>query len=72
MDIAPTVLSLYGLPIPTDMDGRLVTAFFQDARAEQRAHIEETQQESDTKDEQYSAEEASEVESRLRGLGYIE
>jgi len=72
MDIAPTVLNLYGLPIPADMDGRLVAAFFQDGRAEQRAHVGETQQESDTKDEQYSAEEASEVENRLRGLGYIE
>lgn len=70
-DIAPTILDLYGLAVPANMDGHLVTAFFQDAREEQRIRAKETQQESG-QDEQYSAQEASEVEDRLRGLGYIE
>jgi len=72
LDIAPTILNLYELPIPSDMDGHLITPLFQDAREEHRVPTQETQQDDYGSDEQYSPEDASEVESRLRGLGYIE
>jgi arylsulfatase A-like enzyme len=72
LDITPTLLNLYGLPIPADMDGHLVTAFSHEPRQEPRLRTGEATDRSGTGNEQNSDEEASEVESRLRGLGYIE
>ena len=72
LDIAPTLLNTFGLPVPADMDGHLATALFQDARQELQSYAKETPDESPTEGDQYSAEEASEVTNRLRGLGYIE
>jgi len=71
MDIAPTILHLFGLPVPGEMDGQVVEEVFTKGykiryspsalgkRGQKTAFI-------------YSEEEEREVEKRLRGLGYID
>ncbi|MBI4788071.1 MAG: alkaline phosphatase family protein [Chloroflexi bacterium] len=68
IDLAPTILHLLGLPVPNDMDGRVLTEILADSRAveyggssEGRAEIADG----------YSAEEEAEVMERLQDLGYI-
>jgi predicted AlkP superfamily phosphohydrolase/phosphomutase len=72
-DIAPTVLYLQGLAIPSDMDGKVLAEMFDED------HISAypvRRCEPAKPDEQaiagLSAEEAIEMEKRLRDLGYIE
>jgi predicted AlkP superfamily phosphohydrolase/phosphomutase len=76
VDLAPTLLHILGLPIPEDMDGRVLHEGF---KAEFAAtHSIATQAHGASDDEAspqertYSDEEAVKVEERLRGLGYIE
>ena len=72
VDVAPTVLALMGLDIPSDMDGRVLSEAFedgvvlptvvsgadgQDARGNGTAGL--------------SEEEEAEIVARLRGLGYV-
>jgi predicted AlkP superfamily phosphohydrolase/phosphomutase len=68
MDLAPTILHLMGLPVLEDMDGRVLTEALTSSRpverrdsvaSGRRAHGE------------LSQEEATEVEDRLRALGYL-
>ena len=74
IDIAPTVLYLSGLPIPDDMDGRVLRecldeefvkthpiTFRQDDSSKSYSH----------KPRNYSEEEAEKIKDRLKGLGYI-
>jgi predicted AlkP superfamily phosphohydrolase/phosphomutase len=76
IDVAPTLLHLLGLPIPEDMDGRVLHGAFKPAFA--AAHSVVTRRDGDCEREEYiqeqtySDEEAVKVEERLRGLGYIE
>jgi predicted AlkP superfamily phosphohydrolase/phosphomutase len=67
-DLAPTILHLMGLPVPDDMDGRVLTSALGVTRSvahertgESRAGFEES----------LSVEETAEVEERLRSLGYL-
>jgi predicted AlkP superfamily phosphohydrolase/phosphomutase len=71
IDLAPTILHLLGVPVPEDMDGVvledvLTTAFH-------RAHPQKYQKplQYDGLGAQQKAEEQSEVEERLRALGYL-
>jgi predicted AlkP superfamily phosphohydrolase/phosphomutase len=72
-DVPPTVLYALDLPIPEDMDGRpLLELFSEDHRAAnpvQYAPAEERSESAVGTD--YSAEDAEEMERRLRGLGYM-
>jgi predicted AlkP superfamily phosphohydrolase/phosphomutase len=77
MDLAPTVLYLSGLPIPQDMDGKVLTEIFTDShlRANPVVFTERGQDpipQLETVQTFYSDEEREELEARLRGLGYIE
>lgn len=67
VDLAPTLLHLFGLPVPDDMDGHVLTAMLASARpvavAETGAYA--------AKQQDFTAEEQAEVESRLRDLGYL-
>ncbi len=68
VDLAPTILHLLGLPVPDDMDGRVLTSLLTVDRPVQIEHIAAT----DTPAQQdLSAEDSAEVEERLRALGYL-
>ena len=74
IDIAPTILYLFGLPIPEDMDGKVVKEVF-DAEYLLKNPVRFTAKES--KDEyrgkqDYSEDEADIIRDRLQGLGYLE
>jgi len=76
-DITPTVLHAMGLPVPTDLDGRVLTEAFRPESVAGMATLAEPvatapAAEVVARDDGYSAAEAAEVEERLRGLGYLE
>jgi predicted AlkP superfamily phosphohydrolase/phosphomutase len=68
MDLTPTILHLMRLPVPDDMDGRVLTSLLElDYPVEyQRSESAEA-----AADKGLSAGEAAEVEERLRSLGYL-
>ena len=75
VDMAPTILHLMGQPIPEDMDGRVLVEAFSPEFAQQRtaqfvASTADTSGEGG--DKSYSAEEAAQIEARLKALGYID
>jgi len=76
IDLAPTVLYLLGLPVSTDMDGRVLKDVINSKYLEQHPvryfDVEQTPSDSGRKKETYSSDEAKIVQQRLRDLGYIE
>ncbi len=80
VDIAPTVLHLLGLPIPSDMDGQPlleVTTECSSADTGRLTHgsssVPASSRDSgETPEPVYSAEEQRQVEGRLRKLGYLD
>jgi predicted AlkP superfamily phosphohydrolase/phosphomutase len=74
VDVAPTVLHSLGLPVPGNMDGRvLAEAFASDYMALNPVRRESPLAESGRKGSKgYSDDERAEVEGRLAALGYIE
>lgn len=75
-DIAPTLLYLFGLPIPSDMDGMVPGQVFSaehlNANPIQRAGGTGLGGDAADGDEGYSAEDEEAIKERLQGLGYIE
>ena len=68
LDLAPTILYTMGLPVPDDMDGRVLS----EALALTRPVEYEPAAKAETEAEAgLSAEETAEVEERLRSLGYL-
>jgi hypothetical protein len=57
-----------GLPVPDDMDGRVLSELFADGRQVET----EAARGSDSDAAVYTAEEEAAIEASLRGLGYIE
>lgn len=76
MDLAPTVLYLSGLPIPRDMDGKVLRRMLTEPYLSENPVVFAEEEELDLQPERveshYSAEEEKELEARLRRLGYIE
>jgi len=70
IDIAPTVLHLLGLPVPADMDGRVLEEIFPEAPPVRYEEV-DNRRAMETAME-YSAQEAELIEQRLKGLGYVE
>ena len=74
-DVAPTVLYMLGLPVPEDMDGRVLVELFQPealaARPIRRQGVGEARAEMPPRSP-YSEAEAREIERRLQDLGYLE
>ena len=74
IDLAPTLLYLLGVPVPADMDGKVLTSIFRldflgahPLQAGDASGISETRRTSG-----YTDEESAKVEERLRALGYLE
>lgn len=67
IDLAPTILHLMDLPVPRDMDGRVLSEAFEDERAVEYSGTSEGQ----AATEGYSDEEEAQVIERLKDLGYI-
>ena len=68
LDLAPTLLALADLPVPSYMDGRPLAAWFDPPLEWQRVQTDEAD-EGDT--EGYSAEEEALIAEHLRELGYL-
>jgi predicted AlkP superfamily phosphohydrolase/phosphomutase len=67
IDLAPTILHLMNVPVPDDMDGRVLKEMLITQRpVEKQAAVPASHAQQDL-----TAEEAAEVEERLRALGYL-
>lgn len=78
-DIAPTVLHLMGLPVPEDMDGRVITEILDPASIQNRPVIKgmpvgrwPDEQAALASHEDLTAGDDEKIQERLRALGYIE
>jgi predicted AlkP superfamily phosphohydrolase/phosphomutase len=69
IDIAPTVLHALGLPVPADMDGRVLEEIFMSPRPVQYEQVDNAVSHERV---QYLESEAELIEQRLRDLGYVE
>jgi predicted AlkP superfamily phosphohydrolase/phosphomutase len=70
LDLAPTILYLADVPIPTDMDGQVLD-LFSDDRLSRRPPAYQAPTIQEKAEYTYHREEEQEVEERLRGLGYL-
>lgn len=68
IDLAPTILHLLDVPIPRDMDGRVLSEIFSQARPVEYGGSGELERE---RGDAYSKEDEAEVMERLKDLGYI-
>jgi predicted AlkP superfamily phosphohydrolase/phosphomutase len=72
VDIMPTVLHCLGLPVPDDVDGRiLLEAFAPDSEVAKRPVVIGEGGEVERTRYEWSEEEREKVRVRLRGLGYL-
>ena len=71
MDLMPTILHIFNLPIPNDVDGRVLKEIFQ--RESDLAKRDITYQEFHVERKEYpwTKEEEEEIQQRLRELGYL-
>ena len=71
IDVAPTILYLLGVPIPSDVDGRVLVAALKEeyVMANEIVHS-ETPSEVEILEPAYSPEESEEIKERLKGMGY--
>jgi predicted AlkP superfamily phosphohydrolase/phosphomutase len=71
LDPAPTILYLMGIPIPKDMDGKLITAAIEDEHLKSVSPVYTEAQTQQTQDTSMTTEDEEEIMNRLRALGYV-
>jgi len=72
MDIAPTILTYMGVPIPFDMDGKpMLDLFAEEFSITQPPQYTEPSQELPLDEKILSEEDQEEIRKRLRSLGYV-
>ncbi len=72
VDLAPTILYAMGVPIPSDMDGRVLTeAFSPDFLSKVKIQYSHELSDRPTGGDEYSSADEEEIRERLRGLGYV-
>src|SRR5262249_18951959 len=69
IDLAPTILYILQLPVPSDMDGRVLEELFEESHP---VDVDEVDNSQNLLAQDYAQEEAELIEQRLRGLGYLE
>jgi len=73
IDLAPTVLYLMGVPIPDDMDGKILKDTIEDNYLLGEPIYTKAEMHGDAHGDQLlSADEMAEIKEHLRGLGYLE
>ncbi len=77
IDLAPTLLSLLDVPVPADMDGRVLKEIFTQGPADaQPARTQQTNDPSGSahvvSEDGYTPEDEDRISERLRSLGYVE
>jgi len=75
IDLAPTILHLFGQPIPPDMDGRVLIDIFTPAYREEhpiQTGTEPAYHTADHSNNGYTETEEAEIKAQLRQLGYID
>lgn len=68
-DVCPTLLSLLGLPVPSEMDGKLLKEIFKkDFQIESKP----VESQRDVREHFYTEEEEEKIKKRLSALGYFD
>jgi arylsulfatase A-like enzyme len=71
-DLAPTILHLLDLPVPADMDGRVLTEALQEGwMANHPVQYEREEERGEKENLIYSEREEKEIREQLKGLGYL-
>jgi len=71
IDIAPTLLHIFGLPIPADYDGRVLNEIFE-TKIQPRTATVSPQKPSRIPGDGYSPDEETRIRERLKALGYLD
>lgn len=72
IDIAPTILALMGVPIPSDMDGQYLSGLFEEEFAKTIfPHFYQPLEETRSEQKILSDEEQSEIRKKLKSFGYV-
>jgi predicted AlkP superfamily phosphohydrolase/phosphomutase len=73
LDVAPTILYMMGIPVPSDMDGQVLTGIFSEdyLNAHPVEYAEEVLPARKAKPLAYSEKEKEQIKERLKRLGYL-